>query len=130
MFKIGDFRPQEAWLGFKITDEPVETQQGEINVFALMDMYSLYIICQCLEFEFETERPTIDGAEGMFREALAKAFRYPEKIIIPFEESKNNGFVGAATTLNIPIEYVPLAELEDALKEIKKVISKSLKQIK
>lgn len=125
-----NFKVNEAWLGVKLTDSPVELQEGEINVFALMDVASCYVIDQQVVLVSEELMPPIQSVEAMFLKAFSKAFKYPAKLYIPIEESENNGFVVASSNINIPIEYIGLAELEAVLGPLKELINKNFKSMR
>lgn len=120
MLKPQDFQVNEAWLGIKLTDTPLVVQEAEMNVFVLMDVASLYVIDQQVELVTKDLVPTVQAVEAMLMKAFAKAFRYPKKLYIPYEQIENNGFVTTAAKHNIPIENVKLTELDDVVSALKK----------
>lgn len=118
----GQFKVNEAWIGFQLSNAPFETEEGHGNCLSLMDAASGYLFGIVLE---SAEAPEGSAMElrRLFERAREQAKHYPEQLFVPAGRLQA-AFSPEAERLGIPV--LPVAEDElraligDAQREFRK----------
>jgi hypothetical protein len=83
------FYVNEAWIAFKLNDEPIHTaSDGDFNFIALMDAASCFILSSTLVPASAAE-PSKTEAKRLLREGQAHKQQFPKTLFIPSEQPAN-----------------------------------------
>jgi len=106
------FKVNEAWIAFKLNNEPIRTQQdGEFDFLALMNAASCFILGS-LPVPLAQGEPTQLESQRLMQEAQAHKKRWPKKLFVPSEQPAQ--FL-TAVAARLGIGVVRLAEKELSL---------------
>ncbi len=87
MLHPSQFQVNEAWILFRVNDAPLHTQQdGDFNIFALMDAASCFILSHQPVSTSAAEPPEPE-AKRLLEEGYAQSQQLPETLFVPNEES-------------------------------------------
>lgn len=99
MLHPNQFEVNEAWIGFRLNDEPIETERdGAFNCICLMDAANLFILGTTMVPVHELE-PSQFEARRLLKMGLAHKKSPPKTLFVPagqfqaglFEEAKRQG---------------------------------------
>jgi len=77
------FRVNEAWIAFRLTDEPIETEQdGLFEIIGLMDAASCFIFGTAF-VPAGTSDPSEFDARRLLKAGWAHKKQYPSKLFLP-----------------------------------------------
>lgn len=110
MLSPANFSVNQAWLAFKINDEPIELAEGSFDTYVVMDAGSAYVIG--LASAKSGEYPPANEIDSIFMSGWNQKKAFPEKLIFPLESHEGNAFKSAALLKGIRTEQVPLKDLE------------------
>jgi hypothetical protein len=89
MLHPNQFQVNEAWIVFKLNDEPIHTQQdGDFNLLALMDAASCFILSSTLVATIAAE-PTQMESKRLLKEGKAHKSQLPKTLFVPTELQAN-----------------------------------------
>jgi hypothetical protein len=116
MLHPSQFVVNQAWIVFRVNDAPVRTEQdGDFNLFALMDAASCYIVSSML-VSAASDEPAIQEVRHLFDEGRSHHDRLPETLFIP--SGMSSQFLAAeAQHQGITVIHVPEAQLEPFIGE-------------
>lgn len=110
MLQPQQFEVDEAWIVFRLNDEPLRTDHdGDFNFFALMDAASCFIVSSTPVPATRME-PDASEAERMLREGHAHHHLWPKRLFIPSGQPAQY-LVSDAERLGIEVVRVPEADL-------------------
>ena len=85
MLHPNQFQVDDAWIAFRLNGEPIHTEQdGDVNVFAMMDAASRFILALETVPVGECE-PGILETGRLLQQARAHKGRFPGTLFIPLE---------------------------------------------
>jgi hypothetical protein len=85
MLHPAQFRVNEAWIAFKLNDEPIHTERdGDFNFLALMDAASCFILSSTPISAHQPEASQIES-ELLLKEGQAHKKRWPKTLFVPTE---------------------------------------------
>ncbi len=116
MLEPAQFRVNEAWIAFKLNDAPVVTKdEGDYNVFALMDAASLFILAA--EFvRADSKEPSQLESERLLAAGKSHKQEFPEKLFIPTGQAADI-LSTAAEGQGITVVRIPERELSVFVRE-------------
>ncbi|MCL5736675.1 MAG: hypothetical protein M1274_14030 [Actinobacteria bacterium] len=80
------FKVNEAWIGFKLNDDPIHTERdGDFDFLALMDAASCFILSSSPVSTRHAE-PTPLESKRLLKEAQAHKKRWPKTLFVPTEQ--------------------------------------------
>jgi hypothetical protein len=116
MLHPNQFVVDQAWIVFQVNDTPIPTEEnGDFNIFALMDAASCYLVSSKL-VSATTDEPTIQDVRHLFEEGSSHHNRLPETLFIP-SEMPSQSLAAEAQHQGITVVYVPEAQLEPFIGE-------------
>ena len=87
MLHPNQFKVNEAWIVFKLNEEPIHTEQdGDFNFLALMDAASCFILSSTPVPASQTE-PTQLESKRLLNEGQAHKKRWPKSLFVPMEQA-------------------------------------------
>ena len=110
MLHPNQFQVNEAWILFRLNDAPFRTEQdGDFNIFALMDAASCFILAS---EPVSTSAAELSEPEAgrLLEEGYAQGQKLPETLFVPHEESASI-LTAAAEGQGITVSRVPEDEL-------------------
>jgi hypothetical protein len=85
MLHPNQFQVNEAWIVFKLNDEPIHTKlDGDFNLLALMDAASCFILSSALVAAMAAE-PTQLESRRLLKEGKAHKMQFPKTLFVPTE---------------------------------------------
>lgn len=85
MLHPNQFQVNEAWIAFKISDEPIHTElDGDIYFLALMDAASCYILSH-VPITAKAAEPTQIESRRLLKEGKSHKKQTPKILFIPTE---------------------------------------------
>lgn len=118
MMKSNQFKINEAWIAFMLNDDPISLQEGEHNIYVLMDAGSTFVIGQVPAKI--TMSPAIEDIEALFEEAFKEKQEWPSRLIITDNIINDNNFKIVAESKNISIDRIAESQLLDIIGPLKK----------
>ena len=110
MVHPSEFSPNEAWVFFKLNHVPVSTEQeGEFDVFAVMDAASLYILGTEL-VPVGSLSDAESQVQSLLEAAHSQASVWPETLLISEANAVEN-LTSEAESSGVSVEAVSEAEL-------------------
>lgn len=110
MVHPSEYSPNEAWVFFKLNHVPVSTEQeGEFDVFAVMDAASLYILGTELVPVGSLGHAT-SKIRSLLETAHSQSSVWPERLLIS-EENSVAHLMSEADSSGIAVHAVSEAEL-------------------
>ena len=86
MLHPSQFEVNEAWIAFRLNDEPIHTEQdGDFDFIALMDAASCFILGFTAVPAAQLE-PTQLESKRLLREGQAHKKRWPKTLFVPTEQ--------------------------------------------
>lgn len=83
MLHPNQFEVDEAWIAFRLNDEPIQTEQdGSFNCICLMDAASGFILGNAIVPARETE-PSQSEARHLLKSGWAHKKKMPKTLFIP-----------------------------------------------
>lgn len=79
------FKVNEAWIAFRLNEVPVMTEDGDFNVFALMDAASCFLLCQ-ESVSASARGPAAAKARRLLAAAAAYRNQLPKTLFIPADQ--------------------------------------------
>ena len=80
------FKVNEAWIAFKLNDEPIQTElDGDLNFLALMDAASCFILSSA-PVVAKVAEPTQMESMRLLKEGKAHKMQLPKTLFIPNEQ--------------------------------------------
>ena len=106
MLHPDQFKVNEAWIAFKLNDEPIHTQtDGDFNFLALIDAASCFLLC-FVPLPLRQVEPTRSESRQFLENAYVHKHRWPKKLII--DTGQPATFLAAeAELLGIEVLRVP-----------------------
>lgn len=109
MLHPSQFKVNEAWIAFKLNDEPIHTvQDGDFHFVALMDAASCFILSSA-PVPAQQGEPTQLESKRVLKEGQAHKKRWPKTLLVPAAQPAH--FL-AAEAERLGIEVVRVAEEE------------------
>ena len=109
MLQPSQFKVNEAWIVFKLNDEPIHTvQDGDFHLLALMDAASGFLLSSA-PVPAQQAEPTQLESKRLLKEGQAHKKRWPKTLFVPKEQSAQ--FL-AEEAERLGIEVVRVAEEE------------------
>ena len=105
-----DFEVNEAWIAVRVNDSYFFVQKEPYDVYVLMDAASTYVFGHLLS-SVRDKAPPIMDVEALFRNAWNVKRQWPEKLIVPEDDTAENVFRMQAEKNRLLFETVPLSEL-------------------
>ncbi len=116
MLAPDQFQVNEAWIAFKLNDAPISTQEdGDFNVFALMDAASCFILGTEFVHADSTEPSQLESRR-LLESGQAHKDELPKKLLLPNEQAADT-LVREAERLGITVIRMPDKELSVFLDE-------------
>lgn len=113
------FTVNEAWVVFRLNDEPIHTQQdGDFHFLAIMDAASCFILSSTPVSAEQAEPMQLDSLR-LLKEAQAHQKRWPKTLFVPTEQPAQF-LVAEAEMLGIEIFRVPELQLIPLIGEAQK----------
>lgn len=110
MLHPNQFQPDEAWIVFRLNDEPMRTEEdGSFNVVALMDAASCFIFGAEFVAVEKTEPPPT-AVRRLMQAAKKKSRKFPPTLLLPRRQFEK-AFVAEAERLGIAVVRVEEIEL-------------------
>jgi len=110
MYEPSQFQVNETWILFKLNDVPVSTSEdGDFNVFALMDAASCYILSTEFVSTNLTEPSKLES-NRLLEAGYSHKDEYPKMIFIPTNQSASI-LSKEADLLDIAVVRIPEDEL-------------------
>jgi len=79
------FQVDEAWIVFKLNDEPIHTDlDGDLNLLALMDAASCFILSS-VQVTVMVAEPTQMESKRLLKEGKAHKMQLPKTLFVPTE---------------------------------------------
>lgn len=104
------FKVNEAWILFQLTDEPIHTERdGDFNFLALMDAASCLILGSATVAATQVE-PTQLEAKRLLKEGQAHKKRWPKTLFVPTEQPAQF-LMAEAERLGIDVVRIPAEQL-------------------
>jgi hypothetical protein len=87
MLHPNQFQVNEAWIVFKLNDDPIHTQaDGDFDFVALMDAASCFIL-STTSVSVDVAEPSVLDAKRLLKEAKTRAQQWPKTLFIPSGQS-------------------------------------------
>jgi hypothetical protein len=104
------FQVNEAWIAFKLNDEPIHTEQdGDFDFLALMDAASCFIL-GFVPIPAKLSEPTQMDSKRLLKQGHAHKKQWPRTLFVPTEQPAQ--FLAAeAELLGIGVVRVAEAQL-------------------
>jgi tetratricopeptide (TPR) repeat protein len=116
-YRPGDFRPNDAWLIFRL-DTQVKNQP--VDIYMVMDLPSTMILTlDTIEAELSQKQ-----ADKLLKEAKMKSGKKPRRLILAKGDPAETVLLQAAEKMNISFESVPSAYLEELTAPLKEEFGK------
>jgi hypothetical protein len=117
------FQINEAWIAFKLNDEPIHTKiDGDFDFLALMDAASCFILSS-VPMPAQVSEPTQMESKRLLEQGKSHRMQFPKTLFIPIEQSARF-LVAEAERDSIEVvrveEYqllIFISEARDALRE-------------
>ena len=107
MLHPNEFQVDEAWIAFKLNDQPIHTEQdGDFDFLALMDAASCFIL-GFATIPATRDEPTQLDAKRLLQQGHAHWQRWPKTLFVPTEQTAQ--FL-AAEAERLGISVVRVAE--------------------
>jgi hypothetical protein len=107
MLHPNQFQVNEAWIAFKLNDEPIHTEQdGDFDFFVLMDVASCFILSS-VPLEVGNAELSELEARRLLKEGQAHKDELPKTLILPKAEP---GTALAAEAERLGIDVVLVSE--------------------
>lgn len=104
------FKVNEAWVAFKLNDEPIRTEQdGDFHFLALMDAASCFILSSA-PVPITQAEPTQLESMRLLKEAQTHKKQWPRTLFVPTEQPAQF-LVAEAELLGIEVLRVPEEQL-------------------
>lgn len=86
MLHPNQFQVDEAWIVFKLNDRPIHTEQdGDFDVFAIMDAASCFILSSALVSAKGTELSQLE-TRCLLEQGQEHKKRWPKTLFVPSEQ--------------------------------------------
>ena len=86
MLHPNQFQVNEAWIAFKLNDEPIHTElDGDIDFLALMDAASCFILSS-VPVDAKAADPTQIESRQLLKEGRSHKKQLPRTLFIPIEQ--------------------------------------------
>jgi len=86
MLHPDQFQVNEAWIAFKLNDEPIHTEQdGDFNFVALIDAASCFILSSA-PVPAELAEPTQMTSRQLLKQGHAHKKQWPKTLFVPTEQ--------------------------------------------
>lgn len=86
MLHPNQFQVNEAWLAFKLNDEPIHTElDGDFDFIALMDAASCFILSS-VPVAAHFAEPTQLESRRLLKEGKARKMQLPKTLFVPTEQ--------------------------------------------
>ena len=83
MLHPNQFEVNEAWIAFRLNDEPIRTEQdGSFNCICLMDAASCFILGNCMVPAHEPEPSQLE-ARRLLKTGWAHKKKMPKTLFVP-----------------------------------------------
>jgi hypothetical protein len=80
------FQVNEAWIAFKLNDEPLHTRQdGDFNFLALMDAASCFILSS-VPVAAKAAEPTQKESKQLLQDGKSHRMKLPKVLFVPIEQ--------------------------------------------
>ncbi len=112
-----DFRVNATWLAFRFNQKPLQSEEGEHDVFVLQDAGSMFIFGTAFA-PHESAAPSHVEVERLLQSAWAHREEWPEELVLPGKPSSDNAFVRAAAAVGIPVRSVPEAAMSFYIRDV------------
>ena len=109
MLHPNQFQVNEAWIAFKLNDEPIHTEQdGNFDFIALMDAASCFILSSA-PVPTTLAEPTQIESRRLLKQGHAHKKQWPKTLFVPTEQPAQ--FL-AAEAERLGIEVIRVAEVQ------------------
>jgi hypothetical protein len=104
------FKVNEAWIAFRLNDEPIATDtDGSFHCFALMDAASCFLLGTEL-YSVELSEPSMLGCKRLLKAGESHKQKLPRTLFVAREQTADV-LTRQATRQNIEVVSVPETEL-------------------
>ncbi len=104
------FQVNEAWIAFKLNDDPIRTEaDGDFDFFAMMDAASCFILSSTV-VAIEATEPSKAQARQLLQEAQGQQQSLPKTLFIPADLAAQKLELEARTQGLTPVR-VPIDQL-------------------
>ena len=87
MLHPNQFQVNEAWIAFKLNDEPIHTEMdGDLDFLALMDAASCFILSS-VPVAAKVAEPTQMESRRLLKEGKSHKMQLPRTLFVPTEQS-------------------------------------------
>ncbi|TDN95928.1 MULTISPECIES: hypothetical protein [Halomonas] len=119
MLQSDQFDVNEAWVVFKLNDQPIHTDQdGDFNVFALIDAASCFILSSSPVLATSVEPSKLDSRR-LLKQGKAHKKKRPKKLFVPSGQPAEL-LAAEAKRLGISVVYIPEDQLFAIIGEARK----------
>jgi len=125
MLTPNQFQVNEAWIVFKLNDEPLNLAEGQFNMYVVMDSGSTYVFGQ-LFAKLPSSSPAPSDIEDIFKKVFAEAKTWPSKLIVASNIPENNNFTKVAKRHGIVVQRVPESKLYSFINPVKESIPSAI----
>ncbi len=112
------FKPNEAWLVFKV--DSVVVQNQHVDVYFLMDIFSTYLFGQIL---VPQELPYSNEVAELMQNAFNIKSNWPKKLFFPEDNPAEEIFRKISEENRIRFNVIPLKSFRSIIAPIKKSFS-------
>ncbi len=110
MLHPNQFEVNEAWIAFKLNDQPIHTERdGDFNFFALMDAASCFILSS-EPVSAKSGEPGQLESRRLLEQGYAHKTQWPKTLFVPGEQPATL-FVAEAEKMGIRVVRVSDAQL-------------------
>jgi len=110
MLQPNQFKVNEAWIVFKLNDQPIHTDQdGDFNFFALIDAASCFILSSS-PVSAKSDEPSKLESRRLLKQGKAHKKKGPKKLFVPSEQPATL-LADEAKRLSISVVYIPEDQL-------------------
>ncbi len=120
MLTPDQFQVNEAWIAVRINEEFLFVKDEPYDIYVLMDAASAYVLGHVLSRVVD-EYPYEKDVEALFRKAWEVKNQWAERLIVPENFIAENVFRIQAEKNGLPIEIVPLPDLEPIIGPLKEL---------
>ena len=86
MLHPNEFQVDEAWIAFKLNDQPIHTEQdGDFDFLALMDAASCFIL-GFVTIPATRDEPTTLDSKRLLQQGHAHKQQWPQTLFVPTEQ--------------------------------------------
>ena len=86
MLHPNEFQVDEAWIAFKLNDQPIHTEQdGDFDFLALMDAASCFIL-GFVTIPATRDEPTQLDSKRLLQQGHAHKQQWPQTLFVPTEQ--------------------------------------------